>query len=113
VEKLAHYQSIVKQALTEYATLLKSPPEPSYDVVLAFDDEHKQYVLRRLGWTPDRRIRHTDLHVAIRDGKIWIEEDWTEEGIATYLLEHGVPHEDIVLGFQPPQMRPLTEFAVA
>jgi hypothetical protein len=82
-------------------------------VVLVFDDEHNQYLLRRLGWGENSRIRQTDLHLAIRDGKIWIEEDWTEEGIATYLLEHGVPNHDIVLGFQPPQMRPFTEFATA
>ena len=42
-----------------------------------------------------------------------IEEDWTEEGIATDLLEAGVPHEDIVLAFHPPEKRPLTDFAVA
>jgi len=45
--------------------------------------------------------------------KIWIEEDMTEDGIATYFLEQGVPREDIVLAFHPPFMRPLTEFAVA
>ena len=28
-------------------------------------------------------------------------------------LEHGVPNRAIVLGFQPPQNRPYTEFAVA
>jgi hypothetical protein len=45
--------------------------------------------------------------------KIWIEEDMTEDGIATYFLEQGVPREDIVLAFHPPFIRPLTEFAVA
>jgi len=45
--------------------------------------------------------------------KIWIEEYMTEEGIATYFLEQGVPRENIVLAFHPPFMRPLTEFAVA
>jgi len=43
----------------------------------------------------------------------WIEQDWTEKGIATELLESGVPNEDIVLGFRHPERRPLTEFAVA
>ena len=35
----------------------------------------------------------------------------TEEGIATDLLEAGVPKEDIVLAFQPPDVRRFTEFA--
>ena len=33
--------------------------------------------------------------------------------IANELLEAGVLPEDIVLGFHPPQKRPLTEFVVA
>jgi hypothetical protein len=37
----------------------------------------------------------------------------TAEGIATYFLDHGVPNDQIVLGFQAPTMRPYTEFAVA
>ena len=51
--------------------------------------------------------------MTVKRYKIWIEEDWTEEGVATYFLEHGVPNQDIVLGFQPPQMREYTEFAAA
>ena len=49
----------------------------------------------------------------LKDGKIWLEEDWTEQGIATELLKAGVPKEAIVLAFQPPEMRQLSEFAVA
>jgi hypothetical protein len=105
---------LIKQGLTEYAKFLeKSDLEKSFEVVLVFDDDHQQYLLRELGWTEDRRIRQTRLHLALRNDKIWIEEDWTEEGMATYFLEHGVPREDIILGFQPPEMRPYTEFATA
>ncbi|MEA5560934.1 element excision factor XisI family protein, partial [Planktothrix agardhii] len=45
--------------------------------------------------------------------KIYIEEDWTEEGIANELLTEGVPKEDIVLAFHDPETRKLTEFAIA
>jgi hypothetical protein len=51
--------------------------------------------------------------IRIQDGKVWIEIDGTEDGIANHLLAAGVPKEDIVLGFQPPEMRKHTEFAVA
>jgi hypothetical protein len=43
----------------------------------------------------------------------WIEEDWTEAGIADILVRAGVPREDIVLGFQPPDLRQYTDFAAA
>lgn len=113
MDKLSHYQTIIKQALTEYSTLLNSPPPSPYDIALVFDDQHNHYLLREVGWTDKGRVRDTILHVAIRNGKVWVEEDWTEEGIATFLLEHGIPSQDIVLGFQPPDMRQYSEFAVA
>ena len=60
----------------------------------------------------ERRVEGITLHVRIREGKIWVEEDWTEAGIANFLVREGVPKDDIVLGFQPPSMRPHTEYAV-
>jgi hypothetical protein len=44
------------------------------------------------------------VYVRIRDGKFWIEEDWTEEGIATKLVGAGVSKEDIVLAFYDPKI---------
>ncbi|HEY9297558.1 MAG TPA: element excision factor XisI family protein [Phormidium sp.] len=44
------------------------------------------------------------VYVRIRDGNFWIEEDWTEEGIATKLVGFGVPKEDIVLAFYDPKI---------
>lgn len=43
----------------------------------------------------------------------WIEENWTEDGIATELLAAGVPKDEIVLGFHHPTMRQYSEFAGA
>jgi XisI protein len=48
-------------------------------------------------------IHNKDLR--IRDGRYWIEEDWTEDGIATDLVQAGIPREDIVLAFHEPKMR--------
>ena len=53
----------------------------------------------------------TIIHVDIRDGKIWIQRDFTEEGVASELVELGVPKTDIVLGFKPPYMRQFMDFA--
>ncbi len=58
-------------------------------------------------------IHHTPIHIDIVNAKIWIQYDDTEEGVATDLLEAGVPHHDIVLGFRPAELRQHTEFAVA
>jgi hypothetical protein len=54
-------------------------------------------------------IHNKDLQ--IRDNKFWIEEDWTEDGIANDLVQAGIPRENIVLAFHEPKMRQYTDFA--
>jgi len=75
MDKLKHYQAAIRKVLSEYAAFLQSSPDLNYKVAILFDDEQ------------------------------WIEEDMTEDGIATALLEQGIPKRDIVLGFQPPYIR--------
>ena len=60
-----------------------------------------------------RRIHTCLLHIDIKDGKIWIQKDFTEKGIAIDFLETGIGRDEIVLGFQAPFKRPFTEFAAA
>ena len=49
----------------------------------------------------------------IKDGKIWIQHDGTERGVANELVELGVPKEDIVLAYQPVYKRPYAQFEAA
>ena len=68
-----------------------------------------------VGWRNQQRVYWPVLHVDIMDNKIWIQQDGTEVGIANELVELGVPQqdiEDVLLGFDPPNLRHLTEFAV-
>jgi hypothetical protein len=53
------------------------------------------------------------LHLDIRQGKIWIQHDGTEAGIAEELVKAGIPRDRIVLAFKPPDICPHTGFAVA
>jgi hypothetical protein len=69
--------------------------------------------LLRFGWTKTGRVKAVTIFARIDEDKIWIEEDWTEDGIATELVKLGVPKEDIMLAFHPPEMRQYTEFAAA
>ncbi len=55
----------------------------------------------------------TSIHLPIKDGKIWIEADETDQGFANVLLSAGVPRQDIVLAFHPPELRRLSEFSAA
>ena len=112
MDKIRHYKVLIRDFFANYEFFLTTPPQP-LEIISVLDDDHGHYVLFKAGWKGNDYRRYFTLHVALKNDKIWIEEDMTEEGIATYFLEHGVPREDIVLGFQPPEMRPYTEFAVA
>jgi len=80
---------------------------------LLLDPIREHYLLMKMGWYQDNRIKSNVIHVRLKDGKIWIEEDRTEDGIAIDLLQAGVSCEDIVLAFHPPRLRQFTEFATA
>jgi hypothetical protein len=113
MEKLLEYQTLLKRILREYERLYNLKPTPGVETFVIFDDERGHYLLTTLGWLPGRRVRRNVLFVRLRNGKFWIEEDWTEDGIATDFVQAGVPREDIVLAFHPPERRPLTEFTTA
>jgi XisI protein len=113
MDKLADYPKLIKRILTEYVDLCNRHPQPDIETFLIVDEAKAHYIWMNLGWQNGDRITGMTVYVRIQDGKFWIEEDWTEDGIATDLVRAGVPKEDIVLAFHDPRMRQYTEFAVA
>lgn len=113
MDKLNTYRQLIQKLLEDTAELFSSTTLQNVELHTIFDEKTDRYVLYRTGWWNKQRIHSTILFVRIQDGKIWVEEDGTEEGIATELLEANVPNEDIVLGFRHPEIRPMTEFATA
>lgn len=113
MDKQLKYQQIVKQLFVHYVEQIKQHPTPNVETELLLDDTYANYMVIHVGWFNQERNRDITLYLRVKSGKVWVEEDWLEHGITTDLIAAGIPKEDIVLGFQPPNMRPLTEFAVA
>ena len=109
--ELTEYQTKIQDLLTELAAYGSSDREVESQLI--FDRERNHYQLMHVGWRNQHRIYGCVVHLDIKDGKIWIEKDLTEDGIATELLEAGVPKQDIVLAFHEPELRQYTEFAAA
>jgi hypothetical protein len=65
-----------------------------------------------VGWDGHRRVYGCVLHLDIKEGKIWIEQNMTEMMVAQELVARGVAKEDIILGFQAPEMREYTGYGV-
>ncbi|MEQ9357717.1 XisI protein [Coleofasciculus chthonoplastes] len=113
MDKLNHYRDLIKRILTQYHQFAAQTPSAGLESLLAFDETRDQYLWFQTGWRQKKRVRGITVHIQIKNDKIWIEEDWTEVGIANELLNLGVPSGDIVLGFHPPDVRQFTEFALA
>ncbi len=111
MDRMEQYRDIIERLLTQHVGELKDYPELRDKTV--FDRRSDSYLLIREGWNNDSRVHSLIVHLEIRDGKIWVQEDWIEHGISAELEEAGVLKSDIVLGFQPPYVRPFTQYAAA
>lgn len=109
--QLDYYRQVIERVLNEYAAIPYSYAPITAEVV--FDRNRDRYLWMDVGWDGDRRVHGCLVHIDIIDGKIWIQRDGTEEGVAADLERAGIPKEHIVLGFRPPELRPYTGYAVA
>jgi XisI protein len=109
MDKLEQYRNILRQIIESYAQ-----HKPAHgDIILSpmIDSQNDHYGVLMAGWDNKKRVQGLVIHVDIIDGKIWIQYDGTAPGIAEDLVEAGIPRDDIVLGFQPPEVRQYTDFA--
>jgi hypothetical protein len=112
MDQLNDYRSIIKEVLTRYYELdLEQPGD--VEPVLAFDEIRDHYFWVQVGWNQTGRTCGSTVYIRIKDGKVWVEEDLTEDGVTNDLVAAGIPKQVIVLGFQHPKERALTDFAVA
>ncbi len=111
MDKLTHYRETIKRSLDDFAKWANNTPPQDTRLLNVFDDAHGYYLLLNVQWGEFKRIRSALVFVRIANDKIYIEEDWTEEGIVTDLIAAGIPKQEIVMGFHDPALRPFTEFA--
>lgn len=106
MDRVERYRDILHQFLTDYRNWYAEPVDSGVDTEIVSDDDNGQYLLMRVGWHGETRIRRPVFYMRLKNGKIWIEEDWTKDGLAEGLIAAGVSANDIVLAFNPPFLRP-------
>jgi hypothetical protein len=106
-----HHRRIIETILDEYTKIPYAHGDIQSEAV--FDRNRDRYLLVNTGWDRGRRVHGCLVHVDLIDGKFWIQRDGTEHGIAKELVAAGVPKEQIVLAFKPPEIRRHTEYAFA
>ncbi len=107
--KVEKHRQAIREVLNEYANL----PRSGLQSETIFDEKVSRYLLMALGWEGIERVHYCVAHIEIIDGKIWIQRDSTEEGLAYELERKGIPKHHIVLGFHEPEVRKFTDYAVA
>ena len=110
MDQLDRYRGIVRRLIEEYAGY-----KPAYGNIrteAVIDPEHDHYEVIQVGWDGERRVHGSVIHIDIRGGKVWIEHNGTDARLGEELVAAGIPRSDIVLGFQPAELRPLTSYGV-
>ena len=98
MDTLTKDREILEKTLCERARFYAQPDK--FRTITVFDRERDEYLLIDEGWDGYKRIHSLWVHVELRDGLFWIQEDGTQEGIANDLIAAGVPEDRIVLAFR-------------
>lgn len=111
MDKITQYRQIIQKVLTDISSIKGLFPE--IETQLIFDIERDHYQILRIGWRDMKRTFGVPIHIDIKDGKLWIQQNLTDYDFIQDLIDEGIPKEDIVLAFHAPYKRKYTGFAVA
>lgn len=112
MDKLSRYRKIIRDKLCRLAECINQHARNrGFSAHAVIDEQRDQYLLVKTGWNHHRRVHGTTLYLRIVDGEIWIEEDWTEDGICKELTAAGVSKDDIVMASQSPEPKVLADLA--
>ncbi len=112
MEKIELYKKIIQEELA-YHQSHKAANAPELSRHLVVNDDKTEFILLDVGWFNMRYISDIIFHIGIVKNKVWIHNDYTDIGIADYLVKGGIPKSEIVLAFLPKYAQELSEFAVA
>lgn len=102
MDTLSKYRRVIKDILLEQASY--STNDDGIEDVAVFDEKTDNYILASVGWHPnDRRQHGYPIHIRIKDEKVWVEWDGTDQEIVQQLIDSGIDENDIVLGWDKPK----------
>jgi XisI protein len=110
MDNLEFYRQTIEEVLRKYAEIPYNQGEIDQNLIIDRDRNH--FMLFDVGWQQKRRVHGCITHIQIIGDKIWIQRDGIEDGVTDEFVAAGIPKDKIVLGFQPPNVRPHTGYAV-
>lgn len=113
MDKIAQYRKILVRYMEQYAKTYAEDPNPDMETQLVIDQIHDHYQVQRVDWQGSKYYHYCLFHFDIKNGQVWVQKNNTEALIGDELIKQGIPREDIILGFQPKELRVHTGFGVA
>jgi hypothetical protein len=110
MDPMKEYRAIVKDVVLLYASY--KPAYGDIETEAVMDDERGHYEVVRVGWRGDERVHGSVIHLDLVEDKVWVQHDGTNWPVAEELERRGIPRDRIVLGFHPPHVRAMTNYAV-
>ena len=91
---IENFRQIIRRVLMEYTKIPYAYGQ--LECKATFDRESDSYLLVTVGWDGTKRVHGILVHIDIIDGKVWIQRDGTEYGIAYEIEKAGIPRGRIV-----------------
>jgi hypothetical protein len=104
-------REVIEKVLADYAAIPYAHGDVATQAV--FDRESDHYLLMIVGKENRRRVHGCLVHIDWIDGKLWIQADGTERGMAPALVRGGIPPERIILAFSSDGAYPYSDVLAA
>lgn len=112
MDKLKQYKKILKEVFT-CQTADPFSNAPTLEQQLIINKEESQFIVMVIGWMEEEYKHFSLLHVQLKDGKVWLHQNNTDEDIGAILEKKGIPKSEMVVGFLTSFERELSDYAVA
>ena len=103
---LNEWRQIIKKILAELAAI-PFPEVVNLKAKTVFDESSDIYMVLVEGWQDVKRMHGCLLHVEINDGKIWIQQDGTEDGVPTSSWSPASPKTELSWPSSHPKPEPI------
>lgn len=103
MDKLERYRSIIKEIVGYYGNLQSSVG--AVETYAICDEKTDNYLVLDVGWLAFGRQHAIPLHIRLKNEKVWLEWDGTEQEVAEQLIAAGIAEEDIIFPTQQTNSR--------
>jgi hypothetical protein len=111
MDTLASYRHCVQELLEQLVA--QGPMKEGVESQILMDTVRDHYQWMRVGWNDSHRVYHVVMHLDIKEGQVWIQQNMTDSNLTEMLVASGIDREDIILGLQPAYKRDASNVAVA